>query len=241
MSTSIIHFIDFIDNTKVVTIIAPVDFSAIWYQKFSHIYINEKVIGSRFIIDFMNTKSFSHSALGMLLLLKDHLNLIEGELTLKNVRFQEPLGLLPTSNSSIPRGGAHRNHIGTLKQHGSYEISSNNQVLTMKAYNEWNIETTLSCCKAFKAEVHKISHKGWSCLVDLSDWDMGPIEMIKEIHALNIWSEKNNQKFEAVIVKNSLQKHILEKSQTVFTAVRSDFFGNESNALRWLSRAQMTT
>lgn len=243
MSISITHYSEYIDNQKVIRVIAPTDFSFIWYRKFRKLYKHEDKCGTQFIIDFINTQYLSTSALGMLFLLKDHLELIEGKLTFVNVRSKQPLLMFETtSNENLPCAindeGFYKEHTSDMKKHGSYIINSQNQILIMKAYNSWNLETTISCCENFKVEANKIKHKEWSCLVDLSEWDLGPIEMLNEIKKLNIWSEKNNQKFEAVIVKNALQQHVLEKSQIVFTDVKTEFFDNHKKALDWLTVLQ---
>ena len=62
--------------------------------------------------------------------------------------------------------------------------------------------------------------------------------MLNELKKLNIWSEKNNQKFEAVIVKNSVQKHFLQNSHQAFNSIETKFFDNHDDALSWLSKKQ---
>ncbi|ALO35295.1 hypothetical protein CMT41_11610 [Colwellia sp. MT41] len=126
----------------------------------------------------------------------------------------------------------------TLSQHGSYSITIHNQVLTVKAYDAWNIETAISCLKEFKVQAEKLKHKSWSSIIDLTHWELGPPEMLNGMKKLNIWSEKNNQKFEAVIVKNSVQEHLLEVSHITFSNTQSNFFDNHNDALSWLSNSQ---
>jgi hypothetical protein len=133
---------------------------------------------------------------------------------------------------------AYTNKTKVMQKHGSYSISSNNQILTIKAYDDWNVETVISFCKTFKEEAKKLMHSSWSCIVDLSEWELGPPEMLDEIRNLNIWSEKNNQCFEAVIIKDSLQRHLLEKTHTVFENIQSQFFDNHADALCWLSTSR---
>ena len=242
MSISLTYIVENTDNIKVIRIVAPVNFSFIWHQKFRNVYENENDFGTKFIIDFVNTTSLSASALGMILLLKDHLDMIKGDLTLVNLKNKQPLDLLNISNFnrifniSLDES-FHKNHIKTMPLHGKYSISINNQVLTMKAYDEWNIETVISCCEAFRVEAKKLMPKSWSCLVDLSEWELGPPGMLSEIKKLNIWSEKNNQAFEAVIVRDSVQEHFLEKSHEAFKSVESKFFDNHDDALCWLSNS----
>jgi len=242
MSIALTYSVENTDNIKIIKIVAPIDFSFIWYQKFRDVYKNETNIGTKFIIDLVNTTLLSVSALGMILLLKGHLDLLKGELTLVNPK-KQPLDLLNISkfdhlfNSSLDEN-THKNHIRTMTQHGKYSISTNNQLLTVKAYDDWNIETVISCFEVFRDQAKTLKHESWSCLVDLSEWDLGPPEMLNEIKNLNIWSEKNNQKFEAVIVKNSVQKHFLQNSHQAFNGIESKFFDNHDDALSWLSTSQ---
>lgn len=76
---------------------APEDFSLLWYRKFREVYKIEKNFGTTFIIDFINTAYLSTSALGMILLLKDHVGLIEGQVNLVNPTFKQPYDLLKTT------------------------------------------------------------------------------------------------------------------------------------------------
>jgi len=126
----------------------------------------------------------------------------------------------------------------TLPKHGSYSIAIDNQVLTVKAYDAWNMETVVSYFKKFKVQAEKLKHENWSCIVDLSHWELGPPEMLDEIKKLNIWSEENNQKFKAVIVKDAVQEHFLEGAHMVFSQTQSNFFDNHADALFWLSNSQ---
>ncbi len=246
MSISLSKIVENTGNIKSIRVIAPVDFSIIWYQKFIDVYKNENNIGTKFIIDLVNTTFLSTSALRMILLLKDHVDFIEGELTFVNPNNEQPFELLQTSTFDLIFDisfdeGCYRNYKETMPLHGSYSISSNNQILTVKAYDEWNTETVTSCCEAFKAEAKKLMHENWSCLVDLSEWELGPPGMLREINKLNVWSEENKQVFEAVVVKNSVQQHFLENSHKVFNTIESKFFDNHDDALSWLSNSQKIT
>ncbi len=129
--------------------------------------------------------------------------------------------------------------IKTMPKHGSYVISSTKQLLTIKAYNDWNIETVISYCQSFKKEAMKIKNQPWSCLIDLSEWSLGPPEMLFELQKLHLWSEANNQLLEAVITKDSLQKQFFLKSHQAFKNTQSRFFDNKEDALFWLSSATM--
>ena len=173
MSIPLTYSVENTDNKKVIKIVAPSDFSFNCYQHFRDAYKNEQNTGTKFVIDFINTTLLSVSALAMILLLKDHVDLLKGELILVNPKNKQPLDLLKISkfdhlfNSSLDEN-SHKNQIRTMPQHGKYSISTNNQLLTVKAYNDWNIETVISCFKKFKVKVKKLMNESWSCLVDLS-------------------------------------------------------------------------
>jgi len=243
MSIPLRHSVENTDNKKVIKIVAPSDFSFNYYQHFRNIYKDEQNIGTKFVIDFINTTLLSVSALAMILLLKDHVNSIKGELILVNLKNKQPLELLKISSFNRRFNILHdektlKDLKNTMPLHGKYSISVNEQVLTVKAYDDWNIETVIACFEAFRDQAKKLMHESWSCLVDLSQWNLGPPGMLNEIKKLNVWSEKNNQKFEAVIVKDSVQKHLLQNSHQAFNSIESKFFDNHDDALSWLSKSQ---
>ncbi|WP_286262647.1 hypothetical protein [Thalassotalea atypica] len=122
-----------------------------------------------------------------------------------------------------------------MDEHGGYSLSSENQVVTLRATGAWNIETVNSCCKAFKATVEQIKNQSWSCIIELSDWELGPPEMWTEIIALNIWSEVNNKKFEAVVITNNVQRYFFEQLHKTFINAQAKFFNNEIDAITWLN------
>ncbi len=248
MYISLKHTVLNIDNFKVVRIMAPADFTFIWYRKFRDLYKNELSIGSKFIIDFTNTTLLSASSLKMILLLKDQVNLIGGEVTLVNLNSKQPIDLLSLYNFNhyfditFDEGiDVKQNEINAMNNHGSYSITTDSQIATIKAYDAWNIETVLSFCEAYKAEVKNIIHRSWSCIVDLSEWELGPPGLLNEIKKLNIWSEENNQSYEAVIIKDSLQQQLLESTQSVFNNTQSQFFDNYDEAFHWISRSQRSS
>ncbi len=123
----------------------------------------------------------------------------------------------------------------TMPNHGSYVINTIDQLLTIKAYNDWNMETVFSYCQSFKKEAMKIKSQHWSCLVDLSEWSLGPPEMIYELQKLKRWSTENNQMIEAIVINSSLQKQFLLKSCQAGINSQSRFFDNKAEALYWLS------
>ncbi len=125
--------------------------------------------------------------------------------------------------------------VKSMPKHGSYVVSSTKQLLTIKAYNDWNMETVFSYCQSFKEQASTLTHDNWSSLIDLSDWGLGPPEMLNELQKLNLWSEAHKQNYVAIITKCSLQQQFLIKSHQVFKETQAKFFDNEADALSWLS------
>jgi hypothetical protein len=123
----------------------------------------------------------------------------------------------------------------TMPNHGSYVINTKNQLLTIEAYNDWNMETVVSYCQSFKKEAMKIKSQHWSSLVDLSEWSLGPPEMILELQKLKRWSGENNQIIEAIVINSALQKQFLLRSCQAGNNSQSRFFDNKAEAIHWLS------
>lgn len=65
-------------KTVTISVIDRFDFSV--YQSFQDTYINSNTAGSLFILDLSQTSYMDSSALGMILLLKDHAEKVSGQL-----------------------------------------------------------------------------------------------------------------------------------------------------------------
>jgi|OM-RGC.v1.030512630 anti-anti-sigma factor len=68
------------DDKKVLTIVIEESFEFSQYQIFRDAYSEIDVIGIKFILDLSKAAFMDSSALGMILLLKDHADKLSGEL-----------------------------------------------------------------------------------------------------------------------------------------------------------------
>lgn len=122
-----------------------------------------------------------------------------------------------------------------MQEHGSFKLQIVDQTLVVQCFGSWNLETVLRMCKEYKVLAEQISDKPWACLVDLSQWELSTPEMWDEIDKLNEWGNENNQRYEAVICKLSIQKSLMEDSHTVLTNVETNFCQNIEHAYEWLN------
>ncbi|MDO6426962.1 STAS domain-containing protein [Thalassotalea sp. 1_MG-2023] len=67
-------------DNKVVTISVEERFDFSAHQAFKSAYVNENASGSLFILDLSKASYMDSSALGMILLLKDHVENVSGQL-----------------------------------------------------------------------------------------------------------------------------------------------------------------
>jgi anti-anti-sigma factor len=68
------------ENEKAVSIIVDQHFDFSLHQSFREAYSKFDVIGTHFILDLKDTEYIDSSALGMILLLKDHVDNLSGTL-----------------------------------------------------------------------------------------------------------------------------------------------------------------
>jgi len=86
-----------------------------------------------------------------------------------------------------------------MKEHGTFELELKGQLIIVRAFDAWNIETSQSLCNNYLKLVDKIKDKPWGCFVDLTKWEHGTPDMWEPIDETNAWAKKHNQKFEAVV------------------------------------------
>ena len=126
-----------------------------------------------------------------------------------------------------------------LNEHGNFKISINSQTIILEAYGAWNYETAIRFCHDFKQSVKKIESKPWASLIDLREWDLSTPDIWEAIDDLTIWSEQHNQRYEATIYINNIQKTLLEQSQQNFENISVQYFDQPELAYQWLANMNM--
>ncbi len=122
-----------------------------------------------------------------------------------------------------------------MQEHGTFDITLVGQIITVRFYDAWNLETALRCCQEYKTLVKQICHAPWACVVDLRKWELGTPDIWQPIDEVNAWGNLHNQKFETVIANARLQQTLFEKSHQVLTNVETFFCENSDEALVWIA------
>lgn len=123
-----------------------------------------------------------------------------------------------------------------MREHGRYQIELHNRVVTVRFYEAWNQRTSEKMCREFQQKVAHLISEPWACLVDLVNWELGGPEVWEPIIEVNHWCNKNNQKLEAVVCSNAIQKYILQELQKALPNTESAFFHDEDDAKSWLNQ-----
>ena len=131
------------------------------------------------------------------------------------------------------KSGSNATSVG--KEHGSFEIEVINQVVVLRSFGAWNVETAIHMRNDFQQIASKIANRPWACLVDLRSWELGGPEIWSPIERLNMWCDQNNQKLEAVVCSLLIQKHLLENAQKALLHSETEFFDNINKAKIWLN------
>lgn len=122
-----------------------------------------------------------------------------------------------------------------MREHGSFKIESNNQVITVRFLDEWNRETSVRMCREFQVIANKISDKPWACIVDLTQWNLGGPEVWEPILEVNEWCTEHGQALEAVVCNTGVQKFIMKQTHEALPKTESRFFETEEAAKDWLN------
>jgi len=121
-----------------------------------------------------------------------------------------------------------------MREHGSFDMDVDGQVIVVKVYGAWNFETTSRWCDEYKQHIDAIKNKPWTRLMDLSLWELTTPDVWELVDKVNHWANSNNQQHEVVICPLSIQKHLLERAHQVLTNVEIKFCDNLSEAKNWL-------
>ena len=119
-------------------------------------------------------------------------------------------------------------------EHGTFELELTGKILTLRAYDAWNYHTALRWGKETKEIVNSIKSHPWSCLCDLTKWELATPDVHQYVIGLNLWLDANNLRYLAIVYNISLQQSVLEKSHRAFTNVEVRYFTNLDEGKTWL-------
>lgn len=123
------------------------------------------------------------------------------------------------------------------QQHGSYELSTEGNVIIANIYGSWNEETARVYSNELKQMAVALDAPAWGHLADLEEWGLGTDEMIKVIEELAQWCIKNGVKRAAHVYSDSVLKKL--QLDGIVAESQGDFqrqsFSDKHEALRWLA------
>ena len=122
-----------------------------------------------------------------------------------------------------------------MQEHGSYELKVIDNTLIFKAYDSWNFETAKKWGEETKTLARTIKNKPWSCLVDLTKWQLATPDIRDYVYEINLWLNSNNLKYLAVVYSFGIQKSVLKKTHKVMTNVEVEYFKCLEDANKWLA------
>ncbi len=128
-----------------------------------------------------------------------------------------------------------------MQEHGSFDLKLVGQVLVIKPYDSWNLETALRFCDECKKLASQISNQPWAVLSDLSHWDLSTPDTWEPINELNTWANEHNCQYEVVITTSPIQTELLTKSHEVSTNAQTKFFQDINDGFNWLSSVGIKT
>lgn len=126
-----------------------------------------------------------------------------------------------------------------MREHGTYEMHTHGQVISIKVCGGWNYETTLRWCIEYKDRIDEISQKPWARVMDLTHWALTTPDVWERVDEVNNWANGHNQKYEIVICPLSVQKQLLDRAHQVLSHVEIVFCNSIDEAYRWLTERGM--
>ena len=122
-----------------------------------------------------------------------------------------------------------------MKAHGTYKLDVKNNTITFVAYDSWNYEAAVVWGEELKNVVIQMNKEPWSCLVELTKWELITPDARSYISELYSWLNTQNLKYLAVVFGSSLQRALLEKTYVILTNVEIKYCEDLEEAKSWLS------
>ncbi|WP_426414689.1 hypothetical protein [Aestuariirhabdus sp. LZHN29] len=123
-----------------------------------------------------------------------------------------------------------------MREHGTYEMGVYDQIITLKVFGAWNLETTKRWCSEYRDHIQAVKSNPWARIIDLTFWQLTTPDVWEIVDDVNIFANDNNQKYEVVICPLSIQKEILGRAHQVLTNVEIEFCDSLPEAYQWLAR-----
>ena len=121
-----------------------------------------------------------------------------------------------------------------LYGHGGHKFSVHNQIITIKAYDAWNLEHTQDYFEAFKTLVNELNLEKWGVLVDFRFFKGSTPEVIQFFNSKIIpWSIENGQVARAHLTKDPINKYFVEQSAKENTSLPIAIFETQEEAFKW--------
>lgn len=99
-----------------------------------------------------------------------------------------------------------------MKEHGQFELWVDNQVLILKASDQWNGETALSFEKQWYTLASSFNKQPWAHIALLDEWQLNTPEVEPIIHKIVAWSIEHNMTHVAQVYSpNLLKQYELDK------------------------------
>ncbi|WP_237360439.1 hypothetical protein [Vibrio marisflavi] len=105
--------------------------------------------------------------------------------------------------------------------------------MIVRISGSWNKEAALEFDRDFRQFVGKISIKPWGSIVDANEWELATPDVWDTVYETALWASRHNHRFEAVICRQELAKHLMEQRFDVTPSLKKSYWENKEAALAW--------
>ena len=121
-----------------------------------------------------------------------------------------------------------------MEEHGSFELELTGNTIIFRAYDAWNQEIAIRWAAEVKTMVRQICHEPWTCLVDLTRWDLSTPDVREHVIELNLWLDEHNLSKIAYVFGFATQESLLSRANNVFKHATVKHFFCLEEGKAWL-------
>lgn len=117
--------------------------------------------------------------------------------------------------------------------HGEFTFLFVEEILVVKVVGSWNRECAIRFDRAFRTVASDLDSQPWGNVLDMSQWKLATPDIWIEIKETALWLAEHNHRFEAVVINNMLEQHLMVERFKLTPKLRTAFFNNETQAIDW--------
>ncbi|WP_156896283.1 STAS/SEC14 domain-containing protein [Aestuariibacter salexigens] len=120
--------------------------------------------------------------------------------------------------------------------HGSFDVTTENNMLIAKSFGSFNLEGAIDYCNAIKRAVEHINHSAFGVLIDLTEFEGCTPDGWQEVNKLTDFLLTTNMKSKAIVASSAFTVAAASSVYQKGLQINTRAFEDLNEATDWLNK-----